>query len=57
MQVWEEAEGLDCQFQGGAPLHPGSPPAQPDLGALLSWEDHQQFIGRLRRDGTAVYPR
>ncbi|GAX80426.1 hypothetical protein CEUSTIGMA_g7865.t1 [Chlamydomonas eustigma] len=29
---------------------------QPDLGDMLSWEDHQQFIGRLRRDGTAVYP-
>ena len=27
-----------------------------DLGELLSFEDHQQFIGRLRRDGTAVYP-
>ncbi|KXZ54118.1 hypothetical protein GPECTOR_5g22 [Gonium pectorale] len=27
-----------------------------DLGERLSWEDHQQFLGRLRRDGTAVYP-
>lgn len=27
-----------------------------DLGELLSFEDHQQFIGRLRRDGTAIYP-
>ncbi|KAG1668607.1 hypothetical protein FOA52_001476 [Chlamydomonas sp. UWO 241] len=27
-----------------------------DLGKVLSWEDHQQFIGRLRRDGTAIYP-
>jgi len=26
-----------------------------DLGELLSWEDHQQFIGRLRRDGSAVF--
>lgn len=25
------------------------------LGRHLSWEDHQQFLGRLRRDGTAVY--
>ncbi|GFR46754.1 hypothetical protein Agub_g8379, partial [Astrephomene gubernaculifera] len=27
-----------------------------DLAAVMSWEDHQQFMGRLRRDGTAVYP-
>jgi hypothetical protein len=25
------------------------------LGPHLSWEDHQQFLGRLRRDGTAVF--
>lgn len=25
------------------------------LGRHLSWEDHQQFLGRLRRDGTAVF--
>jgi hypothetical protein len=24
-----------------------------ELGSRLSWEDHQQFLGRLRRDGTA----
>lgn len=29
---------------------------QPDLGNLLSWADHQQFMGRLRRDGLVVYP-
>jgi len=28
---------------------------QEDLGRLLAWEDLQQFIGRLRRDGTAVF--
>ena len=27
----------------------------PDLGRKLAWEDHQQFLGRLRRDGTAIY--
>ena len=27
----------------------------PDLGKKLAWEDHQQFLGRLRRDGTAIY--
>ncbi|GLC46094.1 hypothetical protein PLESTB_001033400 [Pleodorina starrii] len=27
-----------------------------DLGEQLSWEDHQQFMGRLRRDGAVVYP-
>jgi hypothetical protein len=26
------------------------------LGSLLTFEDHQQFLGRLRRDGTAIYP-
>jgi len=25
-----------------------------DLGRLLTWDDHQQFLGRLRRDGQAV---
>jgi hypothetical protein len=28
---------------------------QEDLGRLLAWEDLQQFLGRLRRDGTAVF--
>jgi hypothetical protein len=28
---------------------------QEDLGRLLAWEDLQQFVGRLRRDGTAVF--
>lgn len=28
----------------------------PDLAALLSPADHQQLMGRLRRDGAAVYP-
>ncbi|EFJ42340.1 hypothetical protein VOLCADRAFT_97614 [Volvox carteri f. nagariensis] len=27
-----------------------------DLAEHLSWEDHQQFMGRLRRDGTVIYP-
>eukprot|EP00899_Mesostigma_viride_P013954 jgi/Mesvir1/2255/Mv19302-RA.1 len=26
-----------------------------ELGRYLSWDDHQQFLGRLRRDGQAVY--
>lgn len=26
-----------------------------DLGKALTYEDHQQFLGRLRRDGTAIY--
>eukprot|EP00854_Cymbomonas_tetramitiformis_P004045 gene4045-5018_t len=26
-----------------------------DLGEKLTWEDHQQFLGRLRRDGKAIY--
>jgi hypothetical protein len=26
-----------------------------DLGAALTWEDHLQFLGRLRRDGRAVF--
>ncbi|KAG2448292.1 hypothetical protein HYH02_006876 [Chlamydomonas schloesseri] len=29
---------------------------RPDLAALLSPADHQQLMGRLRRDGAAVYP-
>ena len=28
---------------------------QEDLGRLLAWEDLQQFLGRLRRDGTAIF--
>ena len=28
---------------------------QEELGRLLAWEDLQQFIGRLRRDGTCVF--
>eukprot|EP00740_Mantoniella_antarctica_P007980 CAMPEP_0181363940 /NCGR_PEP_ID=MMETSP1106-20121128/9065_1 /TAXON_ID=81844 /ORGANISM="Mantoniella antarctica, Strain SL-175" /LENGTH=1005 /DNA_ID=CAMNT_0023478509 /DNA_START=163 /DNA_END=3180 /DNA_ORIENTATION=+ len=28
---------------------------QEDLGSLLAWEDLQQFLGRLRRDGTAIF--
>ncbi|KAG2492968.1 hypothetical protein HYH03_008875 [Edaphochlamys debaryana] len=28
----------------------------PDLGALLGGDDHTQLLGRLRRDGAAVYP-
>ena len=28
---------------------------QEDLGRLLAWEDLQQFLGSLRRDGTAVF--
>ena len=26
-----------------------------DLGKHLTWEDHQQFLGRLRRDGQAIF--
>ena len=26
-----------------------------DLGRLLTYEDHLQFLGRLRRDGSAIY--
>lgn len=26
-----------------------------DLGKALTYEDHQQFLGRLRRDGTAIF--
>ena len=26
-----------------------------DLGDALSWDDMQQFLGRLRRDGTAIF--
>jgi len=28
---------------------------QEELGRLLAWEDLQQFIGRLRRDGTCIF--
>ena len=28
---------------------------QEDLGRLLAWEGLQQFLGRLRRDGTAIF--
>eukprot|EP00192_Tetraselmis_astigmatica_P001161 CAMPEP_0117697634 /NCGR_PEP_ID=MMETSP0804-20121206/29346_1 /TAXON_ID=1074897 /ORGANISM="Tetraselmis astigmatica, Strain CCMP880" /LENGTH=1323 /DNA_ID=CAMNT_0005511923 /DNA_START=85 /DNA_END=4056 /DNA_ORIENTATION=+ len=26
-----------------------------ELGKALTWQDHQQFMGRLRRDGRAIY--
>mmetsp|Transcript_27732 Transcript_27732/g.60749 ORF Transcript_27732/g.60749 Transcript_27732/m.60749 type:complete len:858 (+) Transcript_27732:614-3187(+) len=41
--------GTDCQAVDTLVLCP-------DLGTLMSWEDHLQFMGRLRRDGTAIYP-
>eukprot|EP00200_Dunaliella_tertiolecta_P005867 CAMPEP_0202344926 /NCGR_PEP_ID=MMETSP1126-20121109/4390_1 /ASSEMBLY_ACC=CAM_ASM_000457 /TAXON_ID=3047 /ORGANISM="Dunaliella tertiolecta, Strain CCMP1320" /LENGTH=1494 /DNA_ID=CAMNT_0048936169 /DNA_START=95 /DNA_END=4579 /DNA_ORIENTATION=- len=41
--------GTDCPSVDTIIMHPS-------LGRLLSFDDHLQFIGRLRRDGVAIYP-